>query len=220
MACVFACEVETPRKFPGEATVYEPGGRQGNAILSRFPVKKAWPVLITCRKARHSHTSYKTHAEAAAVLETPSGDVLCYSVHLDPHFAGVEGRIAQYFEILDDAPLHYAPRRQHSDEEAEDGTVNGGAAEDGDRAAYAIIAGDFNTGGSTSMALSAKTRRRGSTSRIRSTNATTPRLIGWEACTRRSQARLVPFIGKPGRHRSRGGSIDIMQRSQLDPCGR
>jgi hypothetical protein len=138
MSCVFACEVENPRKFPGEAEVFEAGGRQGNAILSRFPVKAAWPVLVTCRKGRHSHTAYKTHTEAAAVLATPHGDLLCYSVHLGPHFAGVDGRIAQYFEVLDDAKLHYAPRHTSASSPSEDGDDAGG------KAPYALIAGDFN----------------------------------------------------------------------------
>jgi hypothetical protein len=148
MACVFACEVENPSKFPGEAEVFEAGGRQGNAILSRFPVKEAWPVLVTCRKARHCHSAYKTHAEAAAVLETPHGDLLCYSVHLDPHFAGVEGRIAQYLEILDDALLHYAPPRPTDVSAADESEDENEDEDDGEtisRAQYALIAGDLNT---------------------------------------------------------------------------
>lgn len=107
----FACELEDPcrvgsnSKDAGEASAHGScGGCEGNAILSKFPILRTRTLQIRCQQLlppTRSHSRYKTHCEAVAVVETPFGEMICYSVHLDANHTGVRGRIRQYLEILE-----------------------------------------------------------------------------------------------------------------------
>lgn len=123
MEYVFATEVEHPCVRPSFGC-HTRGGRQGNAIVSRYPLSDAVAVRLRCQRhgrARESHEAYKWHVAVGAVAHTPFGDVECYCAHLDAHKNGPEGRAAQYGQLMD------AVRQRH---------VAGRAV---------VVAGDFNT---------------------------------------------------------------------------
>lgn len=97
-------------------------GYCGNAILSKYDFTTTQGIIINCgRYPQHPHKS-KTHNEAFCIIKIPNiGNIGCYSIHLDPHWSGIQGRIKQYNEIL----IHLSNNKYMFD--------------------YIIICGDLNT---------------------------------------------------------------------------
>lgn len=123
MEYVFVSEVEHPcyRRAFG---CMQRGGRQGNAILSRFPISEPGAIRLECRRTGHakrSHEAYKWHVVACAVVAAPGGAVECYSAHLDAHHNGPAGRAAQFGQLMQNVRARHRPGRG------------------------VIVAGDFNT---------------------------------------------------------------------------
>lgn len=103
------------RQVDDPAAVYgggEPGGWQGNAILSRFAFKGYGVARVPCerstRAAQARHERAKWHCQAACLLSNPfeaarghgepnaRDNLLLYSCHLDPNHTTREGRWRQY----------------------------------------------------------------------------------------------------------------------------
>ena len=123
MEYVFVSEVEHPcyRRAFG---CMQRGGRQGNAILSRFPISEPGAIRLECRRkgrAKRSHEAYKWHMVACGVVAAPGGAVECYSAHLDAHHNGPDGRAAQFGQLMQHVRAKHRPGRG------------------------VIVAGDFNT---------------------------------------------------------------------------
>jgi len=78
------------------------GGRQGNAILTRYDIIESRALLLDCARKTHFHCGFKTHTAPVVRVLSPLGEILCYSLHFDPKYAGVDGRVKQYLQVLQD----------------------------------------------------------------------------------------------------------------------
>ena len=98
MNSMFTCEVifDSEKGLLHEATGYE-----GNAILSKYDFIDTKGIVVKCARYEKYKHKRKTHTEALAVMNVPNlGKIACVSMHLDPHWCGVNGRVRQYHEIL------------------------------------------------------------------------------------------------------------------------
>ena len=76
-------------------------GYEGNAILTKYDFVKTQGLIINCARYKQYIHKTKTHNQAVAIINIPGfGNIGCYSLHLDPHWCGVEGRVKQYHEVL------------------------------------------------------------------------------------------------------------------------
>ena len=98
MNSMFTCEVifNSEKGLLHEATGYE-----GNAILSKYDFIDTKGIIVPCARYQKYKHKRKTHTEAMAVIDVPVlGKIACVSIHLDPHWCGVDGRVRQYHQIL------------------------------------------------------------------------------------------------------------------------
>lgn len=130
---VWACEfVElcAPERTKDEGEG-EGGGCHGNAILSRLPISAAWalqhsPAFDWERYGGElGETRCGTRVTVGATVETPTGQLLVYTVHME-NFCGPSGRYSQFAEVLADAH-----ERRRAGDSAPDAAL--------------IVAGDLNT---------------------------------------------------------------------------
>jgi len=99
----------------------DPEGTEGNAILTRFDILDAYPLVLPCVRNKYQprHDHRKKHTCPVAVVATPSGPIACYSVHLDA-FAGRAERSRQY-KIIEADAIQYLAGPSLSDEEFQPG---------------------------------------------------------------------------------------------------
>lgn len=98
MISMFTVEVIFNTK---SATLNEATGYEGNAILSKYDFIDTKGIVVKCARYEKYRHKRKTHTEAMAIIDVPGlGKIGCVSIHLDPHWCGVDGRVRQYNEIL------------------------------------------------------------------------------------------------------------------------
>lgn len=97
------------------ASVHKTGRDFGNAVLSRWPIVEDEKIILP-----HINPSNGQHRIAVrAVIDSPVGEVVAYSVHTETVWLGLSARLAQARTVVE--------------------------AAEGDAARFEIVGGDFNT---------------------------------------------------------------------------
>eukprot|EP01084_Bolivina_argentea_P196209 336379_1 len=100
-----ATELNMNSLFTVELTIKDKKGwegYEGNAILTKYDFISTTGLIVDCARYKKYKHKTKTHNEAVAMIDVPNfGKIGCYSLHLDPHMCGVQGRINQYHQILE-----------------------------------------------------------------------------------------------------------------------
>lgn len=78
-------------------------GYEGNAIMTKYDFIDTDGVIIDCVRKKHKH-DHGRHTECSSIIRIPTDlepiDIGVWSLHLDPHHCGMDGRCTQYLDIL------------------------------------------------------------------------------------------------------------------------
>ena len=123
--CMFACEqIISSDPFhwkDGKQPLIS--GYEGTAILTKYDFVSTKGLILNCVRKKNVHP-YGRHNECCCIIKfNPNVNICVYSLHLDPHYCGVQGRVDQYLQCLEDV------KQQR--------TQNG--------LKHQILCGDFNT---------------------------------------------------------------------------
>ena len=116
-------------------------GCEGNAILTKFDIVKAYPVIMPCvrNSYRPYHADMKRHTAVVAIIDTPIGEMACYSLHMDAFSGRVSRSSIQYKAVYEDII------RYHSESPVDDTKENAEDLGIEKKRRAVIVGGDFNT---------------------------------------------------------------------------
>ena len=118
-------------------------GCEGNAILTRFNIIKAYPVIMPCvrNSYRPYHADMKRHTAVVGIIDTGIsgiGELVCYSLHMDAFSGRVSRSNVQYKAIYRDI-IKYHTESGKIEEKDDD---NNGVSK---KRRAVVVGGDFNT---------------------------------------------------------------------------
>ena len=76
-------------------------GGEGTAILSKYPILNTYPIELNCQAKHPGHDKIRKHFMTLCTIQLSNDNIIaCCSVHLDPHYTGIHGRVIQYKELI------------------------------------------------------------------------------------------------------------------------
>eukprot|EP01083_Nonionella_stella_P165901 553178_1 len=76
-------------------------GYEGNAILTKYDFVDTNGLIIDCVRNKYKHETGR-HNQCCSIIQVhPDVQIGVFSLHLDPHHCGVDGRVKQYLDVLE-----------------------------------------------------------------------------------------------------------------------